>query len=290
VFVSAVPSTGGRCSSSRDHSGVEGHRRDEDAAEACDAWFVVERIKVCVNGSRGSREHPAVPVTAAEIAVAAANAVAAGAEAVHLHARDDEGRESLRAEHIGAAVAAVRLASPGVPVGVSTGLWMTGGDVGRRRDLVVQWNDLSPDERPDFASVNLGAAGFGELSELLRTAGIGVEAGVWSVADAELLATAAPAFRILIEIIDTPAGRAVAAADEILHRLDQLRVPGPRLLHGEEDSCWPLIAHAGRLGLPTRIGLEDTIVGPAGEPAIDNADLIRRALASWTDARNAEQA
>ena len=47
------------------------------------------------------------------------------------------------------------------------------------------------------------------------------------------------------------------------------------LLHGEEDACWPLVRHAGRLGLPTRIGLEDTLVLPDGTPAGDNAELVR---------------
>jgi uncharacterized protein (DUF849 family) len=74
---------------------------DREAVEVWDARVVVDRIKVCVNGSRGLREHPAVPVTAAEIAVAAADAVGAGAQAVHLHARDADGRESMRPEHIG---------------------------------------------------------------------------------------------------------------------------------------------------------------------------------------------
>jgi uncharacterized protein (DUF849 family) len=37
-----------------------------------------------------------------------------------------------------------------------------------------------------------------------------------------------------------------------------------------------------RLGLPTRIGLEDITVGPAGEPVADNADLVRRALSVRT--------
>jgi hypothetical protein len=38
-------------------------------------------------------------------------------------------------------------------------------------------------------------------------------------------------------------------------------VSEPRLLHGEDSACWPLIAHAGRLKLPTRVGLEDTLAG-----------------------------
>jgi hypothetical protein len=78
--------------------------------------------------------------------------------------------------------------------------------------------------------------------------------------------------------MNTPAVRAVAAADAILARLDAAGVRAPRLLHGEEEACWPLVAHAGRLGLPTRIGLEDTLVAPDGFPAADNAALVRAAL------------
>jgi uncharacterized protein (DUF849 family) len=86
-------------------------------------------------------------------------------------------------------------------------------------------------------------------------------------------------------VIDAPAGGAVDAAEAILRRLDDLGTTAPRLLHGEGAACWPLIAHAGRLGLPTRIGLEDTITGPTAEPADDNAELVRLALATWTAAR-----
>ncbi|HTX28458.1 MAG TPA: 3-keto-5-aminohexanoate cleavage protein [Streptosporangiaceae bacterium] len=69
----------------------------------------------------------------------------------------------------------------------------------------------------------------------------------------------------------------VAAADEVLHRLDELNATLPRLLHGEGPACWPLIAHAGALGLPTRIGLEDTTVGPDGTAVSGNAELAQLA-------------
>lgn len=242
---------------------------------------MIRRIKACLNGGRSRGEHPAVPVTPAELAVAAAQAVAAGAEAVHVHPRDADGAESLEPADIGAAVAAVRASCPGTPVGVSTGLWITGGDVGRRHATVARWAELGTDRRPSFASVNVGEDGFAELAALLRGAGVGVEAGVWSPRDAERLG-GVPVDRILIEILDTPAADAVAAADAVLDRLD---VTGPRLLHGEQDACWPLIAHAGRLGLPTRIGLEDTLVTDDGRPATGNADLVRRALRVWTAQR-----
>jgi uncharacterized protein (DUF849 family) len=241
---------------------------------------MIRRIKVCLNGGRRPGEHPALPVTPEQLAASAREAVAAGAEAVHLHPRDAGGRESLEAADIGAAVRAVRAACPGTPVGVSTGLWIAGGDPGARLDQVGWWAGLDDGERPDFASVNVGEEGFAQLVETLRRAGIGAEAGVWSVADAGRV-SAVPLLRVLVEIIDTPAGSAVPAADAILARLDTAGVRLERLVHGENEACWPLIAHAGRLGLPTRIGLEDTLTAPDGGPATDNAGLVRAALAIW---------
>lgn len=239
------------------------------------------RVKACLNGGRRPDEHPAVPVTAAELAASAVTAVAAGADALHLHPRDPHGAESLHARDVGAAVGAVRAACPGVPVGVTSGLWISDGDVGRRSDAVAGWAALPTEARPDFASVNVAEAGFVDLADALGRAGIGVEAGVWSPGDAAALAAsgAGPLLRVLVEIVDGPAETAVARSEAILARLDELGVRGPRLLHGEDAGCWPLIAHAGRLGLPTRIGLEDTLVGPDGTTITGNAELVTHALA-----------
>jgi uncharacterized protein (DUF849 family) len=236
------------------------------------------RIKACLNGGRPAGS---APVTPAQLAESARGAVAAGAEAVHLHPRDRTGRESLLAADVGAAVGAVREACPGTPIGVSTGLWIAGGDPGARREQVGWWAGLDDGRRPDFASVNVGEEGFAELVEVLRQAGIGAEAGVWSVADADRVG-AVPVERVLVEIIGVPAGRAAATAGAILDRLDERGITTPRLLHGEEDACWPMIAEAGRRRLPTRIGLEDTLTAPDGSPATENADLVRRALEIWT--------
>jgi uncharacterized protein (DUF849 family) len=233
------------------------------------------RMKACLNGSRE------FPATAVELAEAAAEAVAAGADALHVHPRDTTGRESLVAQDIGAAVVAIRGACPGVRVGVSTGIWMTGGDARRREALVRAWAGL--ESRPDFASVNVHEEGFADLVAILDDAGIGVEAGVWQPAEAEEL-EGLPLERVLIEVIGTPAGRAVPAADAMLDRLDKTGYRGARLLHGEGDACWPLIEHAGRLRLPTRVGLEDTLVLPDGTPAETNADLVREAVLIWSAA------
>jgi uncharacterized protein (DUF849 family) len=216
-------------------------------------------------------------VTPAELARAAAAAAAAGAEAVHLHTRDAAGAESLRAEDVAAAVAAVRQACPGLPAGVSTGLWMTGGDHPARQAAVARWAALPAAGRPDFASVNVPEEGWAEVAGTLAAAGIGVEAGLWSVADVS--AAGLPLLRVMVEVMGVPPGQEAGVADGILAALDESPLRAvPRLVHGEGTGCWPLVRYAGQRRLATRIGLEDTLTGPDGEQAGGNGDLVRLAL------------
>ena len=159
----------------------------------------------------------------------------------------------------------------GVPVGVATGAWVE-PDPERRAALVAAWSG------PDFASVNLSEVGAAEVMRALAGAGIGVEAGVWSPEDAErLAATGVDVLRVLVEVIGGEASTAVARADAIEAALDAAGVTAPRLVHGEEDACWPVLRHALATGRDTRIGLEDTLLGPDGAPAPGNAELVRAA-------------
>ncbi len=257
-------------------AGAGAETRDGTAGRREEATW----LKACLNGARRPGDHPALPLTPLELAEAAREARGAGADAVHLHPRDEAGSESLSAAHIGAAVRAVREACPGLPVGVSTGLWITGGDVGARRDAVRGWAALAPGELPDFASVNLSEPGFDALWHDLRRLGVGVEAGVWSVDDADALAaTGLDCVRVLVEILGGPAETAVSRARAVLDRLAELGVPGPRLLHGEGDPAWILLDEAGQSGLATRIGLEDVLHSPVGDPVGGNAELVRLARA-----------
>jgi uncharacterized protein (DUF849 family) len=249
-------------------------------------------LKVCLNGGRHRSDHPAVPITPAELAEAGRAAVDAGAHAIHLHPRSPDGGESMLAADLGPAVAAVRRSCPGVPVGVSTGLWMSGGDVSRRLAALSGWAELDRTHRPDFASVNLSEPGFADVAGTLARAGVGAEAGVWSAADARALGHAGrqPGWvRILVEILDPAPGRgAVNEADQVLAAVRDSGLDLPLLLHGEHDAGWPLVRHAGHLGLPTRIGLEDVIAGPDGEPVRDNAHLVSLARREWRSAADAD--
>lgn len=228
-------------------------------------------VQVCLNGPRTRR----VPVTPAELGRAAGEAVAAGAVDVHLHPKDADGRDTLDPATVAACVEAVRTAAPGVPVGVTTGAWAE-PDPARRVRLVRDWP-----VPPDHASVNWHEDGAARLADALLDRGVGVEAGLWSGTDGARHFRAWPhrtrALRVLAEVVDTDPATAPDTAVRLLAGLAGLGVPV--LLHGEDGGAWPVLRLAVARGLPTRIGLEDTLTGPDGAPAAGNAALVRAALA-----------
>src|SRR5262249_10687206 len=126
----------------------------------------------------GSRVHPRVPRTPEELAGAARACVAAGARVLHLHPYDAAGRETLLAEPCAAALRAVRAACPGIPISLSTSAAIE-PDPRRRRELVAAWTLL-----PELVTANQGEAGIRELCDDLIARGVGIEAGLLSLADA----------------------------------------------------------------------------------------------------------
>lgn len=232
-------------------------------------------LQVCLNGARSRAECGALPVAAEELAAQAERAVAAGAEDVHLHPKDAEGRDSLEPELVGEAVTAVRAAVPKhVQVGVTTGAWAV-PDPQLRADLIRSWSVL-----PDHASVNWHETGAEVVAGVLLDLGIGVEAGIYSGTEAAHRFLASPlsgrVLRVLAEVTDTDAGRAGATAEELLRELGaELAVPV--LLHGEDGGAWPVLRVAARRGLDTRIGLEDVLILPDGSATEDNAALVHAA-------------
>src|ERR671923_1144958 len=131
-------------------------------------------LQACLNGSRSRSEHPAVPISPPELAAAARGAVDAGADELHVHPRGADESDTLEPGPVVAAVAAIRERCPGVPLGLTTGIWAAGGDPDRRLEFIRGWEEL-----PDYVSANVGEPGFVELCSLLTSRGMGIEAGVW---------------------------------------------------------------------------------------------------------------
>lgn len=229
-------------------------------------------LQAALNGVLTKVAHPAVPVSAEELALDAAACVRAGAGAIHFHPRDSEGRERLDAELVNGLVATVRSAC-GVPVGVTTGAWIE-ADLERRLRIVSDWRT------PDYASVNLSEPGAIHVMETLIGSGIGIEAGVWSVEDAQRLAASEMGglvTRILVEPVTGSAQEVFELIQDIHMALDSLGLAAPRLQHGFGQSTWPLLTDAIHRGIDTRIGLEDTQFMPNGQRTAGNEQLVRAA-------------
>ena len=141
---------------------------------------------------------------------------------------------------------------------------------------------------PDHASVNWHEEGAEEIAAALIDLGVGVEAGIWSGTDGAARFAVSPSagrvLRVLAEVTDTSAETAEDSARALLADLGPAR-GRPVLLHGEDGGAWPVLRLAGRLGLATRIGLEDTLALPDGEPALSNAELVTEGLRQYRDAR-----
>lgn len=242
-------------------------------------------VQACINGARSAAFHPALPLTAQAMASDSAACIAAGAGEIHLHTRGDDGRESLSPYVLDPTIRLVREACPGTLVGVSTGEWIEDDD-GRTLAAIAAWN-----ERPDYASVNLSEQAAPAVMRQLSARGIGIEAGLASVADAERLAGLAlerPPFRILIEIGEQDIGEATDVADRIHAVLQRAGIRRPVQLHGLDDTVWHFTRLAASRRWSNRVGLEDGRTLPDGAPAESNAALVRAAVAIYRAAQSSE--
>lgn len=236
-------------------------------------------LQCCPNGARPAAASPALPLTPRQLAQDARAVAALGVESLHVHPRDQDGRESLDPAVVGAVTSAIRETTPRVEVGVTTARWVE-PDPSDRTRIIGQWGRLPPPARPDVASVNVHEHGWRPVCAALHAAGIGVELGVWTTGNAIQLKQAGlprGTVRVLVEVTVIDAATAVAEAQRILNALGPM--PIPILLHGEETGTWPVLEYAQRNNLDARIGLEDTLTSPDGTRlATSNEELVRHAL------------
>jgi uncharacterized protein (DUF849 family) len=237
----------------------------------------------------GDREHPALPRTPAELAAEARAAVDAGARVVHLHPYDAEGHETLDAEPCAAALRAVRAVCPGTPVSLSTSADIV-PDPARRRALVAAWTEL-----PELVTANQGEEGIVDLCALLVERGIGIEAGLLSLADAHAFVAAGVAdrcVRAMVEPLGEDPDAALAEAEAIEEVLAAAGVSLEQVHHGDGLASWAVNRRGAARGHGIRTGLEDTPVLPDGSPASGNAELVAAAahiLAELSPTRSERQ-
>jgi uncharacterized protein (DUF849 family) len=224
-------------------------------------------VKACLNGGRTREEHAAVPQTPAELAADAVAVRRAGAFAVHVHPRDKRGVQTMQAAACDAAVAAIRAAVPGVQLGLSTSEAIDPDPFARAAALRA-WR-----QRPDFVSVNLSELGWAGIFRAALHAGIAVEAGLATPADAEQLTSSPFAHQVERALVEVSGGAQEA------HAIAQLIPDGvPQLWHGYGERTWEVLSAAAAAGHDVRVGLEDVLVLPDGRVAAGNAELVAAAV------------
>ncbi len=170
-------------------------------------------------------------------------------------------------------LAAIRALRPcGVELSLSTGLWITAGDVDARLRAVSSWTEV-----PDLVSLNLSEEGWRELADVLAGHGIGIEAGVWTAADAEhLLSTGVQVRRVLVE----PARRTRTRRSRWPTRSTPCSTPPTPRCRASTTAWAPRRGRSwtppSRRGHDIRVGLEDVTTLPDGRRAPDNAAPRRR--------------
>jgi len=242
-------------------------------------------ITCALTGAETTKEkQPHLPITPQEQAIAAQEAVEAGASIIHLHVREDDGSPSQRLERFEEAIHAIRERCPEVIIQISTG-----GAVGEKMERRSAPLTL----RPEMASLNLGTMNFGDdifvnlprdivaLGQRMHHLGVVPELEIYEVGMLE------SAFRLAKQGI----------LREPLHFQFVLGVPGgmsgdpKNLVHlvsllPSSEIHWG-VAGIGRYQLPlaiqalvmgghVRVGFEDNIFYHKGELAQSNAQLVSR--------------
>jgi uncharacterized protein (DUF849 family) len=222
----------------------------------------------------GDRTHLAAPRTPAAIAEAARSAVDVGAQSVHVHAFDDDGRETLDSAACAKVLRAIRALCPETPISLTTSAAIV-EDPRKRFSIVEAWEEM-----PDLVTANQGEPGIVELCELLLSRGVGIEAGLLSIEDARafvLSGLAGRCRRVLIEPLDADPDAAIQHAAKIEDTVLSAGITLEQVHHGYGIACWAVNRRGLERGHGIRTGLEDVTLLPDGKQARDNADLVATA-------------
>lgn len=255
---------------------------------------VPERVVIMAapNGARRSKaDHPALPISASDLAECAQQLVDAGVSVLHLHVRDAEGRHTLDPARYREAIRAIRR-----QVGSSLVLQATTEAVGRytHKEQVACVRELEPEAVslalrelcPDEAS----EAEAGRFFEWLVRERIWPQYILYTPEEVRrfdalrrrgLFAEEAPFCLFVLGRYSDRLEGDPGELDAMLSVADCSRFPWAVCCFGQYELDAMLAAT--RVGGHVRIGFENNLVLSSGQPARNNAELIdqyRNAAAS----------
>ena len=256
--------------------------------------FAVDRVIVMAapNGARRThRDHPALPITATELAENAVALRDAGVSVLHLHVRDDRGGHTLDPGKYREALAAIR-----ERIGDELVLQVTTEAVGMYTAL--EQMAVVRELRPEAVSLALKeicppSADEAELAEFfawMREAGVWPQIILYSIDDLTrfdklrtrgIFADDAPfVLFVLGNYADAAAGQ-VEDLDALLAATDSQRFPWAVCCFGPHEHA--VMQEALARGGHVRIGFENNLLLADGSTAPDNAALIQQFVAATAD-------
>lgn len=249
-------------------------------------------LAVAPNGARKTQaDHPAIPITPAELAATAAAAEVAGAAMIHLHVRDADLKHSIDVGAYREATAALRES-----VGDRMIIQVTSEAVGifTRQQQMAMVRELQP-EAVSLAIREIipegGEAEAGEFLAWLIDAAILPQYILYAPEDVER-------FGRLQESGVIPPGPAFLLFVLGRYTAGQRSVPNDLLPYLSTIEAWPAAAQlpwavcafgtreiacvtaAATLGGHARVGFENNLFLPSGAQARDNAELVAAAAAA----------
>jgi uncharacterized protein (DUF849 family) len=241
-------------------------------------------VAVAPNGGRRSKaDHPALPMTAAELAATAGACADAGAAMIHLHVRDGQGRHLLDADAYWQAIRAIRAA-----VGDRLVVQITSESLGIYSP--AEQIDVIRRTRPQAVSLALreivpdgdAEAAFADLMRWIRAERIAPQIIVYSPEEAVRLAgfrsrgmLAADDVPVLFVLGRYTPGQISSPADLLPFLAPEMPTFGHWSVCAfgrRESAC---VMAAALLGGHVRVGFENNLLLPDGALAASNADVVQ---------------
>lgn len=246
-------------------------------------------LAVAPNGARKTKaDHPALPMTAAELGETAARCAEAGAAMIHLHVRDADGRHSLDADAYASAIAAIRR-----ELGESMIIQMTTEAVGiyRPEEQMAAVRAVRPEAASmairELCGSEADVPAFAEFAAWLAAEHIVPQYILYSAEDVESFGNlwrrgVVPGERpFLLYVLGryTPGQKSVPAdLIPFLNAASGLDAHWAICAFGRLEGACALTAAA--LGGHVRVGFENNLLLADGTTAPDNAALVRQISAA----------
>ena len=236
-------------------------------------------IMVAPNGARrGKADHPALPVTIPEIVETARACHTAGADAVHLHVRDDDGRHSLDAGRYTEALAELAHAVPEMRVQITTesaGIFDVAAQFSCLTGLKPRWASISV--REIARDTTLAPRVYASCADT----GTEVQHILYDAEDAALLARwqaqgiVHPGQDSTLLVLGRYATGQVAIPADLAPLL-AAKPPGRWMICAFGRAEHACLLEAARQGGDLRVGFENNLTDADGTPLRDNADSVAR--------------